>query len=422
MPAYSETNTNGMRKRVPLSEATIELFPEHTPVLTAIKKKSGCKTTSPDGNSSKVEWFFKGFNAPEIRGVHDTEDFDGSVEAQDNESNKDNLEGRIFLMRTGVQTGRITNAVTQQHGTTAKTIHLDHKMDALRQFKESQEKWLVSETDGRPETNSNPKAPYMSRAFASWRRKTEVHADLPIPDAARTPDGQMLNIAAESDMKISDLNAMLASCWNARRTGGNWHMFGTTGMQSVVDTWLEFGEQSTTKLPLRRVNQDSGNRTIDLRVKSMSSTFGSVHFSLHAMLPKPVVLAGCGTTNGSKTVTVTTNKFLYPGMPVVGTGIAAGTRIAAVPSKQTSMTTIYLDTNATATGTVSLTFGEEVFSELWDFDFAMLGFIDEVGWQDLENKGGGERGYTDSLAFYADQNPQAHAIIRKSQSGFNGVA
>lgn len=422
MSAYTETNANGLRKRVPLMEAFTEAFPELTPVTTAIKKKTGCRTTSPDNNSSKVEVPFKTFSSGEISSVADTEDYDGDVEAEDNEDNKTMIENRIQLIRNGVQTGRITNSVTRQHGTGDDKIHIDHKVDCLRRMRASKEKLLLSEHDSHPEVSSPAKSGYTTRGFASWCRKSETHGDLPINALAAVPTGNILGIDAASDFKESSLNAMLASLWNARQTEGNWHMFGTTDMQTVIDNFLCFGDQTTDKLPIRRANIDSSARKIDITVKSWKSTFGQVAFSLHSKLPQALTLTGCSTTNGSKTVTVSSNLRLYAGMPVVGTGIAAGTRIKYVPTKKTSKTTIYLDTDATASGTVSLAFGETVFAELWDFDFAMLGYVDEVGWQDLENKGGGPRGYADALLFFANLNPQAHGIVRQNQSGFNGAA
>lgn len=420
MGAYVESNTNGRRKRVPLTEAMQEAFPAHTPVLSLIDIKTNCKTTSPDSNSSKVEWGFKSFAAGEIRGVHDNEDFDADTEAEDNEANKTQIENRVMLTRAGVKTGRIANSVTIQHGVKGE-IHLDHKMDCLRRWKHSREKFLVSECDSRPETSSNPKAPYMSRAFASFHRNG-AHVDLPIPTIARPAAGQNVNIAAASDVTISTLVGMLQAQWDLRLTPGNWHLFGNSDFQTAVDNMLEFGPTANSKTPLRRMNQDSADREMEIRVKSLDNTFGHIDFSLHAALPKVVTLTGSVTTNGSKTVTVSSNANLYPGMPVVGTGIAAGTRIAAVPSKKTSSTLIYLDTNATADGTVSLAFGEEVYAEMWDFEHTQLGCVDEVAWVDLENKGGGPVGYTDSLDFFAYLNPQSGGIIRKTQSGFNGAA
>lgn len=55
-----------------------------------------------------------------------------------------------------------------------------------------------------------------------------------------------------------------------------------------------------------------------------------------------------------------------------------------------------------------------VFAELVDFDFLALLYVDEVGWRELENKGGGPRGYADCLFALANLNPQAHAIVREA--------
>lgn len=424
MPTYTETNANGMRKRVPLMEVFTEAFPERTPCLTAIRKKSGINTTSPESNSSKVEFPFKTFSAGENRGVNDTEDFDPATEAENNESNKTMLATRIQLIRNGVATGRITGAVTQQvagPATQPKRITTDHKMDMLRRMRESKEKLLLSEAHCRPQTSS-PAAPYMTDGFAGVMRRSEARPDLPT-DAMAAPDaGQMVNVASAGDFTEATLNSMLATCWNARQTEASWHLFGHVDLQTVIDNFLMFGPQTSSSLPLRRVNMNGGDGKIDVSVKSYKSTFGTVDFSLNAKLPSAVTLTGCGTTNGSATLTVSSNAKLYPGMPVVGTGIPAGTRIAAVPSKQQSSTAVYLTANASATGTVSIVFGETVYGELWDFDAAVLGYLDEVGFQMLENRGGGERGYTDCLIAHCITNPQSQGIIRKTQSGFNGEA
>jgi hypothetical protein len=427
MPQYTETNSNGLRARVPLMEQFSEAFPERTPVLTAIKKINGVKTTSPENNSTKVEFPFKTFSPGEIRGVNDLEDFDPALEGENNEDNKTMLATHIQLIRNGVSTGRIAGTVTQQVAGRAmkpKLITTDHKIDMLRRNRESMEKMLVSELRCTPPSNTagTKVGPYMTDGFAGVMT-SETRVNLPTPSMAQPTQGQMLNLAAVTDFSEAKLNDMLAALWGARETEGNWHFFVNPDLQRVInDSFLCFGPQTSTSLPLRRVNIDGGKETIKVSVKSYESTFGTVNMSLHAKLPKALTLNGCVTVNGSKEVTVTSNAKLYPGMPVTGTGIAAGTRIAAVPSKKQASNKIYLDTAATAPGTVALAFGETVFGEAWDFDFARLGFLDEVGYVELEPRGGSTSGYTDSLLAHCLTNPQAMGIVRKSQAGYNGVA
>lgn len=404
-----------MRKRKPLRESYTEAFPEQTPVLSMMTKKSGQRTTS--ATSSEVEWPFKTFSPPTHETVYDGDDVDFDTEAEDNESNKDMIKGRIMLVRAAVKTGRIANAVVAQHGGvepgTNKSIHKDHIKDALRRLRERQELAIVSCNDSKAQaTVGGVKVPYRTRGLVSWGR-AGAHADLPIPEMARLPAGQRLAIASASAFTEANLNSIMQTSWQTRRTMGKWKMMNTGDMQTQINQFACFGEQSETKAPIRRMNQDASKSTITLNVRVYNGSFGSVESIPTVNLPDQKV----GTANTVSADATISNlsfnalKFLAPGMLVSGTGIAAGTRIAYI----VSATSVELDTAATANGTgVSLTFGEVVFSEILDFDFLEFNFVEEVGWEELENKGGGPRGYTDGICFLANLNPQAHAFVMKS--------
>jgi hypothetical protein len=73
-------------------------------------------------------------------------------------------------------------------------------------------------------------------------------------------------------------------------------------------------------------------------------------------------VASFGTTSGSKSVTAPAGTFADPDdvdVVVTATGVPAGTKIASVQSD----TAATLSANATATGTVTATFGAELASE-----------------------------------------------------------
>jgi hypothetical protein len=412
MPEFTEANQNvAMRKRIPLREAFIEAFPEQTPVLSLIPKKSGVRTTSPE--SSEVEWPFKKFRRPRNRGVYDGDDVDFSTESEHNEDNKAMVKGRIQLIRTAVRTGRIAEAVINQHGGvqagTGNSIHKDHVKDALRGMREDKNFIIVSDADSKAQaTVGGTKVPYGTRGFVSWCR-TGAHTDLPIPEMARIPAGNRLGLANVGEFDEDALNAMLQSCWDTRRTKGNWKMFNNSDMQLALNQFLCFGETSETKAPLRRYNNDASTGTIKLHVRIYQGSFGQVESIPVHDLPEQFEQE-VTTANGDATLTVEDSGVMYPGMLVAGAGIPANTRVLYIVDG----THVELTANATATGTVTGTFGTEVFSELMDMDYIEFNYVDEVGWQPLENKGGGPRGYADSLCFLANLNPQAHGLIYKS--------
>lgn len=415
MPAFTEANQNtALRKRIPLREAFIEAYPELTPVLTLIPKKSGMKTVSEE--SSEVQWNFKTFRAPRNRPVFDGKDVDFSTESENNEANKTQLKGRIQLIRSAVKTGRIAQSVISQHGgVTADSkpsggIHKDHVKDALRGMRTDKNFIIMSGADSKAQAVvSSVEVPYQTRGFASWCRPAHAHADLPIDSMARIPAGNVKAVATAAAFTEADLLGMMNSAWKARRATGNWKMFNCADMQTTLDNFLVFGELTSSKHPIRQAAMGSKANTIELHVKFYKGSFGMIESIPVVDMPE-IITQSVTTVNTDATLTVADSSVLSPGMLVAGTGIAAGARILYI----VDATHVELDAVCTASATVTGTFGETVFSELMDMEYIEYDYVDEVGWEELENTGGGPRGYADCLSFLAVLNPQAHMIVRKS--------
>lgn len=417
MPAFTEADQNtAMRKRIPLREPFVEAYPELTPALTLIPKKSGMRTTSPD--SSEVQVGFKSFRAAKRNAQYDGTDVDFDTEAENNEANKTQIKCRIQLLRGAVQTGRIAQSViSQQFGNINATnkpsggIHMDHVKDMLRGMRTDKNWTILSGQHSKAQAVvGGVKVPYQTRGFAGWMQPGVTHADLPIDALAAVPAGNVKSVASAAAFTESDLNSMMTSAWNARRSTGNWKMFNDPDLQTCLNQFLVFGELTSSKHPIRRVDMGTSPNTIELHVKFYKSSFGMVESIPVVDLPAGAVQNGT-TVNTDATITgLTSTARLYPGMPVTGTGIPANTRILYI----VSATSVELDTAATASATVALTFGDTVYSEMMDMEFIEFDYVDEVGWVELEDKGGGPRGYADSLGFLANLNPQAHMMIKKS--------
>jgi hypothetical protein len=410
MPKYTEANSNSaVRKRVPLREAYIEAYPEKTPILTMCPKTTGKRPTSDGG--SEVHWFFKTFEEGEYGSVYDGDDFT-SDEAVNNDANKTVLKGRVQLTRSGVWTGRIAEATIQQHGNVTSK-HLDDKKDMLRKLRESKEKIISSAQHSKAQAAS-PKVAFQTRGFVAWGESAD-HADLPIDAMAKMPAAQRKVVADVGDFAENDLRAMMQSCFETREAEGNWHAFIHPDMQTHMDNWLILGDVTSTKVPIRRFNQDVAKKEIDLMVRSFKGSFGKAHFTPKNRLPEQFTYS-VTTTNTSATVTVDTNKKFTAGMQIKGTGIPSGARILSVPKTTNGGpgTTLVLSAACTASATVTATVDQTVLAEFWDMNFVELAYIDEVGWVPLENQGGGQRGYSDCLYTFANLNPQAHALILKT--------
>lgn len=420
---YTEANFQAeQRKRVPLRDAFIEAYPEETPILTIIKKETGKSTTSPDTNTSEVEWPWKNFRKGRNRPTRDGVDLQ-SNEYENNDVNLFNVKGRIQLNRVGTAIGRIAEAVyVPQYGNPggkAKQKFLQNKKDALRGLRADKEYALASNTDTRPQGTAPAAHAYWNAGFGAWANK-QNSPDLALNAAVAMPTNSIVKLnggvpsltpdTIVANFAEANVRSMGKSVWDARKTKANLKFFLTSSLQDVIDEFLVYGPDSVPQEPIRRFNQDASDRKISLSVKSYEGSFVNATF-----IPKhdlPIALTdSVTTTSSSKAVTVADNTIYSPGMVISGTGIPANSYVDVVPDPATSTTTIYLNANATGSATVTATVDTNVYAEGWDFDFVEMGYIDEVGWVDLENKGGGPRGYADALWFLANLNPQAHAIV-----------
>jgi hypothetical protein len=159
---------------------------------------------------------------------------------------------------------------------------------------------------------------------------------------AQMPVGNLKLVASESAYTEEDLKGQLKSCWDARRTKGNWTMLCNSNLQTTMDNWLCFGPVTASTMPIRRMEGKTSDNTFGCSIRSYTGSFGTVNMTPTHELPT------------------------------------------------------------------------DVYAELLDFDYLKLLYVDEVGWVEMENLGGGPRGYGDALFAVANLNPMAHGIIRKT--------
>ncbi|MGL5075105.1 MAG: hypothetical protein ACRDBG_04605 [Waterburya sp.] len=117
-------------------------------------------------------------------------------------------------------------------------------------------------------------------------------------------------------------------------------------------------------------------------------------YNFNSITPPPFVVANCTTTNGNSQVTTSANGFsnVRVGDAVSGTGIAANSEVTAKANDNT----ITLNNNATAAGTVSLTFTPDAFSPTifaveinFDKNGSKLGISPKIHFYDGGNGGDG---------------------------------
>lgn len=137
----------------------------------------------------------------------------------------------------------------------------------------------------------------------------------------------------------------------------------TTKLTSSGCTVKGAGDTTTTSYAVWTLTANAANQLIKL----YGSTFSELKSAVLNNNTESLTVASCTTTNLSPTIT-TTNNFntagVKPGMLITGTGIAANTYVSSVDSN----TQITASVNATAGGTVTLTFAHS--SELRSCTFS----------------------------------------------------
>lgn len=299
--------------------------------------------------SSEIEWPFKTFRAPRNNPIYDGEDIT-DAEAEDNEANKTMLKGRIQLIRSVVMTGRIAEATMQQHGN-VPSIHKDHIKDALRGMRVDKNFIILSDADSQEQAaaaGGNPKKPYQTRGLASWRKRGA-------PSHIDLPVPAMAQTPAGSIVSLTD------------------PVGGATAESTYTEDMLKAQLKSCW----------DARRTKGKWKMLCNSNLQDVMDNWLCFGPVTAATMPIRRMDGK----LSDNKFG-----------------ASIRSYEGSFG------NVEMMPTHDLPAG--VFAHLLDFDFLKLLYVDEVGWKELENKGGGPRGYADSLFALADLNPQAHGLVK----------
>lgn len=240
---------------------------------------------------------------------------------------------------------------------------------------------------------------FNTRGFSQWA-STGAQNSLPVPSTFRPSAAQSVLVSTVDDHTEAEFRAMLVA---ARKK--NHRPVKLLGMVSVdyaqkVQQWFEVNTQSSTTLPVRRFNFDGSPSDFKIGVRSYDVLdVGKVMFNVTDKLNavrNAATLTGSSTTNTSAVVTVTSTLGVQPYMLIKGTGIPANTYVLSVDSA----TQITLSAAATATGTVTLTLGQEdhaVFLETSVICKKMNGGVKAV---DLSPDGSGDQGYVECFASF----------------------
>lgn len=225
----------------------------------------------------------------------------------------------------------------------------------------------------------------------------------------RPAASQLIAVASASAFTETNMRTLLLECRQAKRKNVKLTAFATTDFANHLATFFDSGSTSGSTTPIRRYNQDSSDKEISAMLTGYKTAFGSL-----MVVPTEHLngvrnagsLAGAATTNTSTTLTVTSTAGLQSGMKIGGTGIPAGAYIASI----TNATTIVLSAAATATGSPTLTLGDQdhMLALEMEYFYEMLNGLEEV---DLSLDGSGTQGYVEGFFSLHCSMPAVHGKV-----------
>lgn len=225
----------------------------------------------------------------------------------------------------------------------------------------------------------------------------------------RPSSSQLINVASASAFTETNMRTLLLECRQAKRKNVKLTAFATTDFANHLATFFDSGSTSGSVTPIRRFNQDSSDHEISAMLTGYRTAFGSL-----MVVPTEHLngvrnagsLSGASTTNTNTTVTVTSTVGLQQGMKIGGTGIPAGAYIASI----TNATTFVLSAAATATGSPTLTLGDQdhMLALEMEYFYELLNGLEEV---DLSADGSGTQGYVEGFFSLFCSMPAVHGKV-----------
>jgi len=301
-----------------------------------------------------------------------------SAEFADYESLFGMLQGRAVWHRRAFGIGKKAQAMTHQHGGT-KDKFKQYGVITMKAFNRDLEAINLGTQDSWTETVSG-QARTQTRGLFRWLGCEATPTDLSIPTAARCPAGNKItNRATASAVTEDDVrNVMKSIADTTKRTDGSFVLFCTTGLKATFSGFAySQSNNSNAVMPLRRFNQNAGDKTIMLDVTAYEGDFGKLKLHPHFDLPNGIN----GTISSYATVYAATSDNGYG-------------RTAA----EQKMDAAHVASVA-------------VHGYLVDLDAVELNMVQGAQMGTLPDDGSGPRGYVDAIWVHSVLNPQRHGAF-----------
>lgn len=266
MPGTQEIYQVG--KREDLSDIIAVADAKGTPFTSMIRK--GNKPTN-----TLSEWQADGYDEPNTDGVLDGKDVETFEDAA---ANRERIGGRVQkFWRTPMVTDM---AETVSNPAGVKSEFSAAKAKKSVEIKRDMEAAFLSDNDSQPQSGSNP---YKTRGMGKWL-DSAAQADLPVPEAYRTPAGSIFS-SALSGFTEDSLRTLLQSRYEQCGTTDQLVGFVGTDLKKAISDFVRYAPDKASNSHVRRFNQQTSEAAISTTVDFYESDFGSVELHLSSFVP-----------------------------------------------------------------------------------------------------------------------------------------
>lgn len=231
--------------------------------------------------NSVLEWPFETEATPVTTPVADSTDV-AETDFENFEANYGMLAGRPHKTRVAIGVGEVAEATTEQYGGKGR-LFAKTRARALRKLKTNLEAIMLGVQDSAIAVASN-KTTYTTRGIGCWAGLTTITDSLTIAAAAQCPSASRVNLAAAAYSTLTEeqVRDVLQSIFDA----SNEEAEGMLGLcvSAIKRRFADFMASGTTASsvqPLRRFNQEAGDATVMLRVDRYVGDFGDLNLRTH---------------------------------------------------------------------------------------------------------------------------------------------
>lgn len=340
MPSLVERNQS--LKREDISNLMIMAKADETPFISMVRK-------GDEPENTLFEYPIDIPATPKIKGVVDEKDADNFENFAEN---RNRLQARVQIFERKPKVSRLANKVSNVAGVGKGKEYSRAVAKAIVACKLGIEARCLSGDDSNADNGNDG---YETRGLGSWIQST-AQTDLPVPEAFRTPSGNIYTGDTLANFGENDFRGLLQSRWEAIGSKGNLVAFCGADFQSHIDDWSIYADTVSNKTVVRNMNNEATKKTISSMVQMLVTSFGEVELYPHRWLL-------CSVSGDDAVATA----------------------------------------NLSDKGALIL-----------DMDMIEARFSQQPSKRDLQDSGGGPRGIIEAIMGLANKNPLAHCKVAPS--------